>query len=372
MKIGILTLPLHTNYGGILQAYALQTVLERMGHKVVIFDKPYHRILPIWKWPYSYPKRIVLKYVLHKHIRIFDEQYQNKIYPIISKQIRSFIDNYIHNYFITEFQSLKEKDYDVIIVGSDQVWRLRYFLLGYSQPIENAYLQFAKKWNIRRIAYAASMGTDKWEYSPVQTRLCGQLLQRFNAISVREKNCIRLCEEYFDVNDVQLVLDPTMLLEVNDYIHLFQVAHTPPSHGTLLYYILDKTAEKDLLIEKIASQKNLIPFSVNSNGTFDSCMKPSVEKWIRGFYDAEFIVTDSFHACVFSILFRKPFIVFGNEKRGLSRFYSLLSLFGLEDRLITNIDNLRNVKEIDYEKIYEKVSIMKSISIKFLIDSLQE
>lgn len=71
MKIGILTLQLHTNYGGILQAYALQTVLERMGHEVVVLNKRHHLLLPIWKWPYSYPKRIIQKYILGRGGRVF-------------------------------------------------------------------------------------------------------------------------------------------------------------------------------------------------------------------------------------------------------------------------------------------------------------
>ena len=64
MRIGILTLPLHTNYGGILQAYALQTVLERMGHEVSVITTPNKAKLPVWKWPYSYPKRMIREYIL--------------------------------------------------------------------------------------------------------------------------------------------------------------------------------------------------------------------------------------------------------------------------------------------------------------------
>ena len=71
LKIGILTLPLHTNYGGILQAYALQTVLERMGNEVIVLGKKNHAQLPLWKMPLSYSKRILKKYVLgKKNIRV--------------------------------------------------------------------------------------------------------------------------------------------------------------------------------------------------------------------------------------------------------------------------------------------------------------
>ena len=86
MKIGILTLQLHTNYGGILQAYALQTVLERMGHEVVVLNKRHHLLLPIWKWPYSYPKRIIQKYILGRGGRVFFVSYYNRIRLLVKTQ----------------------------------------------------------------------------------------------------------------------------------------------------------------------------------------------------------------------------------------------------------------------------------------------
>lgn len=376
MNIGILTLPLHTNYGGILQAYALQTVLERMGHQVVVFDTPHHWSLPIWKWPYSYSKRLLLKYVLHKPIKILVEQYQNKAYSIISRYTQPFIDKYIHRQLIDNFQSLDGEDFEAIIVGSDQVWRLGYFTGGYNTCIENAYLQFTRNWNIRRIAYAASFGTNEWEYSSKQTHHCEKLLQDFNAVSVREKNGVKLCKDYFNVNDVQHVLDPTMLLDTEDYIQLFRSTNTPHSQGTLLCYILDDTEEKSQLIQKIVSEKNLIPFRVNSKVDnpevpIDKRIQPPVEQWLRGFYDAKYVVTDSFHACVFSILFGKQFVVFGNKNRGLARFHSLLSMFGIEDRLITNNDDIRNLEDIDYKKVHYKLEEMRSYSMNFLQKALQ-
>ena len=97
MKIGILTLPLHTNYGGILQAYALQTVLERMGHEVVVFDKILPEpSLPLWKCPFVYSKRLVNKLLGRKDNIVFLEKYVSKIKPIIQQNTNKFIKNYIH------------------------------------------------------------------------------------------------------------------------------------------------------------------------------------------------------------------------------------------------------------------------------------
>ena len=369
MKIGILTLPLHTNYGGILQAYALQTILERMGHEVVVFDVKKKYSLPFWKYPLSYTKRIIKKYILHKkNVRIFEEQYQLKIYPIISQHTQKFIDKYIHLYQVDSLKDVKEKEFEVIVVGSDQVWRPKYFMSMFKTGIEDAFLNFTKTWEIKRIAYAASYGTEEWEYTSTQTEKCGELLKVFNAVSVREESGVKLCKEHFD-KEVEHVLDPTMLLEKEDYIKLFETSNTPKSPGTLLNYILDETPGKKEIINKIAKDKKLIPFRVNSKienpyAPFEERIQPPIEQWLRGFYDAEFVVTDSFHACVFSILFNKPFVVIGNKERGMARFYSLLKMFGLEDRLIADKNEIEYFDNMIPE--IEKLQELRSKSNSFL------
>lgn len=371
MKIGILTLPLHTNYGGILQAYALQTVLERMGHEVEVFDTPNRCFLPpIWKLPLSYIKRIVLK-CLGKTDRIFIEQYTNKIQPIILQNIQPFIAKNIHRKEIRKFSMLQAGDYNAIVVGSDQVFRKAYFLGWNRQSIENAYLSFTQGWGVKRIAYAASFGTDEWEYSNAETKRCKALLRKFDAVSVREESGVELCLKYFSM-DVLHVLDPTMLLNKEDYSVFFQKADIPKSEGTLLTYILDETEELQELITKVANQKHLAPFSVNNPYEYDNSkpleerIKPSVETWLRGFYDAEFVVTDSFHACVFSIIFRKQFVVVGNKDRGMPRFESLLKTFGLQDRLVDSSTNVANLRDVNYDVVYEKYDVLKKQSISFL------
>lgn len=376
MRIGILTLPLHTNYGGILQAYALQTVLERMGHDVVVFDTPNKAYLPpLWKLPLSMTKRVLLK-GLGKGDRIFIEHHLNKTRPVIAQNIQPFIDKYIHRKVIRKFTDLKSQDFDAIVVGSDQVWRAIYFpMWGEKQDIENAYLSFTEGWNIKRISYAASFGTDDWEYTNEQTLRCKALLQMFDAISVRETNGINLCKKYFDVDSVH-VLDPTLLLDEFDYSMFFQNANTPKSDGTLLNYILDETEESTIIISDVAKQKCLETFSVNNPYEYDESkplserIKPSVEKWLRGFYDAEFVVTDSFHACVFSILFKKQFVVIGNETRGMSRIESLLKMFEIEDRLVTSIFNVKTLPNIDYDNVYSLLINMRKNSINYLQEAL--
>lgn len=377
MKIGILTLPLHTNYGGILQAYALQTILENMGHEVVVFDTPNEFSLPpLWKLPICFAKRILMK-CLGKQQKVFVERHLNHERRVIAQNIQPFVDTYIHRKVIRGFQELKATDYDAIVVGSDQVWRAIYFSpMWFHLPLDNAFLAFAENWNIKRLSYAASFGTDKWEYTEEETARCKKLLGKFSAISVREEAGVDLCREYFNVS-AQHVLDPTMLLSREDYIALFKKSKTHPSKGNLLVYVLDETPEMNSLLDNIIRQRQLMPFAVNNPYEADESkpleerVKLSVESWLRGFYDAEFVVTDSFHACVFSIIFKKQFVVVGNKSRGMSRFESLLKMFGLEDRLVNEKADINTLQSIDYNKVYSLYNDLKEKSLCFLNRNLK-
>lgn len=375
MKIGILTLPLHTNYGGILQAYALQTVLERMGHNVIVFDPKWSLGRNKFRQNLSFCKYVIQKYLFRKEVKFYsieDFQKQNTEREEREKFTRTFIHKYIKSFTIKKLCKDVPRDIDAIVVGSDQVWRHYYFTGSYHCGIENAFLQFAKNWKIKRISYAASFGTDDWEYSTKETKDCAVLLQRFNAVGVREATAVTLCKEKLGYNTAVHVLDPTMLLTKDDYIKLVEAANTPKSSGNLLCYILDESEEKLGLINDIAKERHLTPFSVNSRIGDPSApqkdrIQPPVEQWLRGFMDAQFVITDSFHACVFSILFGKPFLVIGNKERGMARFDSLLSLFSLENHLISSADKYN--PDLDYTITEETKNILKAkqeLSVSFL------
>lgn len=370
MRVGILTLPLHTNYGGILQAYALQTVLERMGHDVLLIEKrskPYS--LPLWKAPFVYVKRLWGK-IKGDDITIFLEQKQHREEPIVRQYTDKFINKYIKRRIVNDFSDLDENDFDAIVVGSDQIWRVGYL----NDKIECAYLSFTEGWNIKRIAFSASFGIDKWAYTKHQTIECGKLLTEFDFISVRETSAIDLCRDFLGVEAKQ-TLDPTLLLTSADYKRLF-LTETPLSRGSLLCYFLDETSEKLAIADGIAARDNLSPFRVNSkvedrNAPLDERIQPSVEQWLRGFYDAECVVTDSFHACVFSMIFRKPFWVVGNRERGVTRIISLLEQFELNGRLIKSISDLKLSDEIDWDKVVSILDSRKSDSYEFLLNALK-
>lgn len=348
MKIGILTLPLHTNYGGILQAWALQTVLERMGHEVKVLSRDTKFKLTLFVWFVKVPLRII-KWIFGKRVDILGELHYNKIQNQIRVNIEPTISEYIHR-DKRYLNDIKENDYDCFVVGSDQIWRPKYIKSVLKSTLENAFLGFAKSWNVRRISYAASFGTDEWEYTSEQTKIVRELIKNFSAVSVREKSGQDLCSKNLGINADHL-LDPTMLLHKEDYISAFKIDQEPKSDGNLMTYILDLSDEKMNFVSQVAKDKGLIPFAVgarisDSSAPIEERIQPRLQKWLRGFYDAELVVTDSFHACVFSILFGKPFIAIGNAQRGLSRFESLLDLFDLRKNLITDVTQYSN--SIDY------------------------
>ena len=379
MKTAILTLtPIHTNYGNILQAYALQTVLQRLGHEPYVLEKVPGFTLPLYRYPLAYAKRLVLKYLLGKKQTIlFLEQKLRREYKVIGQFTHPFVQKYIHTYHGPwTAEAMTAAGFQAFVVGSDQVWRPIYFDRHH---IEQAYLSFTKGLSVKRLSYAASFGTDDWEYTPRQTEQCKALLQQFDGVSVRERGAVALCREHFG-REALHVLDPTMLLNAADYRQL--IAQSPetlqPVEG-LMTYILDSDFEKEAVAQRIAEHNGWSVFRSNSRyedltAPLAERIQPPVEQWLQGFAQAQMILTDSFHACVFSILFHKPFVVIGNAARGLSRFHSLLSLFDLESRLVTSAAEAERVaaQPICWETVDSRLEEERIKSMAFLKQHLGE
>lgn len=348
MKLGIFTQPLHNNYGGLLQCFALQTVLKRMGHDAVVVRRDYAKPKDSFKSRIKNFIKFCLGYNFkYKRIGYYTQYFVNKY---IQPKTELLTTN-------SELKSYISKNhFDGYVVGSDQVWRPRY-----SPCITNYFLDFAENDSVRRIAYAASFGVDEWEFSVDVTPRCAQLAKKFDAVSVREVSAVGLCNTHLGVDAVQ-VLDPTLLLEKEDYISIVEAEQEPKSVGNLFCYVLDKADEKDQAIAQVADALHLQPFTCmpslnatldNLRKDVDACVFPPVTQWLRSFHDAEMVITDSFHGCAFSIIFNKPFWVIGNVARGMARFHSLLSIFGLESRLL-DVNNLANVDwqtPIDWDKV---------------------
>lgn len=377
MKIGILTQPLYCNYGGLVQCYALQQTLQRMGHEAIVLQREWSRKYTFKGACVYYAKLFVKKLMGRKESWHYYVAQEKRDY--IARETNKFTHKYItprseHCYATEQLRYEVERlQLDAIIVGSDQVWRPYY---SPCQP--NYFLDFlADESSIKRISYAASFGSDQWDWSPELTAQCAKLLQKFNAVSVREHSGIGLCKEHFGVDAVQ-VLDPTMLLDKEDYIRLVP---SPKKRGELFCYVLDRSQEKQNVIASIAQRTSLSAFenmpsleptTYNLYGDIENCVAPPVEDWLSAFMEAEMVVTDSFHGCVFSIIFNKPFWVIGNKERGMARFDSLLNLYGLQERLISssNVDGVDINKSIDWEFVNRRRNELKKQAVAFIENTL--
>ena len=368
MKIAILTQPLHNNYGGLLQAFALQHHLKNSGHDVLTVNFGWR-----YELPYFGIKRvignIVRKYILRRPIGsvlpITDEQKRE-----IGQHTNKFTAEHIRTtqdiYSISELDYIKKYHFDAYIVGSDQVWRP-----AYSPGMSAFFLSFlGENETAKRIAYAASFGVDNCgEFSSEQLVEYGKLLKRFDAVGVREDSAVELCHQNFGV-DAQHVIDPTLLLDKEVYCKLVEQDRIPKNNGNMMVYVLDRAPEKQEIIQLVANERGLIPFTVMPG---DSGVYPPVTQWLRGFMDAEYVVTDSFHGVVFSIIFNKPFIAIGNRDRGLARFTSILKLFSLESRLVfskadVSIDIIHDF--IDFDKVNNIVSKQQMLAHSFITHAL--
>jgi exopolysaccharide biosynthesis predicted pyruvyltransferase EpsI len=192
------------------------------------------------------------------------------------------------------------------------------------------------------MSYAASFGTENLEYEYETIQRCTELLECFNAVSVRESSAVTMCEEWLDCDRAVHVLDPVMLLDADTYRALASSASEHPCEGKVATYILDRTPEKQAVVDFMArvSGCEVADLSVRSDMKLPASKRvvPPIEDWLAGFMDARCVVTDSFHGCVMSILFHKPFVAVGNSRRGMARLESLLAMFGLDMRLVQGID----------------------------------
>lgn len=294
-KVGILTLPLHINYGGILQAFALYHTLETLGYQPYLISTQ------------ALPKRISIiirvKVLVKRMIRTIlgkptPVSFAKRI-GIASTNINSFVRSNIPN--VLTPRSLKELEragLDSIVVGSDQVWRPQY-----AGNIRMFFLSFAEGWSIRRIAYAASFGTAEWSFTPEETADCAKLLKKFDGVSVREEDGVRLCHDKFGV-EAKWVLDPTMLLSTEDYLKVApEAAHTDTQFVT---YILDTDDAKRDVVSALEKKfgKQSKPLKGNLYFGHDArLIVPwmGVDEWLGILANSSFVLTDSFNGCVFSI-----------------------------------------------------------------------
>lgn len=270
------------------------------------------------------------------------------------------------------------------VVGSDQVWNY-----GISKNFGKAfYLNFVGE-DKHKISYASSFG-HQIDFAPEdERRKISQLMQRFNAISVREDSGVEICRDIYHV-PAQQVIEPIYLLSNEKYENLAKKSDRDISEPYLLAYILDPTPEKKAAIQHVAKKKNLkvkvildgFPWLFEGNKKkmdMDEAVQEDMEvsDFLNLYINSSYVITDSFHGTSFAIKFNKDFAAIGNKGRGMARFDSLFRLFGHRDRFtfdpkkIVSEDN-RFLANIDFTSINNKINKEVAKSVEWLKEAFEK
>lgn len=383
MKIGILTLPFNVNYGGILQAYAMQSYLNSKGHQVTFINRVLGRpdLVVVFKRLLSWGKCLVRKYLLSdKSVIIsnpFASVYLTKKYDDLDwSEVRRFISENLHvspplDSTTRVRRWLSSNQLDCIVVGSDQVWRD-----SYSPNIYNYFCDFVSEMSdVKKVAYAASFGVLDKPIPNYKLHKCIKLCRKFNNVSVRESAAIPYMEKVFGVRP-EKVIDPTLLLTAGDYNSFFKVDDFL-GEKYIACYILNMTEEKMRIIEHLRAHLGLKLRILSSEPQYNNTSyAPSVEQWLTTLAYSDFVVTDSYHGSLFSVQFQKQFFAIANSSRGNDRFLSILSDLGLETRLIDSVSHMAKLLEagitdIDYSIVDSKLQEVRNRSEAYLNTCLE-
>lgn len=358
MNIALLNFPFDNNYGGNLQRYALMKVLEEMGHEVTHLYTCYAWSLPGRNKYVTLAKCVFNRVIRRRNASLYPEYKTEYFNHKHSYVVKRFYDRYVkHTAPITPYDDFRMyNNFDAYIVGSDQVWRRS--MSGWF-PYPRMFFDFVRdRTNVKRISYGVSFGNTTDELPDNEKNYIGELYKLFTATSVREDSGLALLSRYGWTSPQAIqVLDPTLLLSREHYIELIERGRTKQSEGNLFCYVLDKTPEIVSTINRIADEKHLKPFEVSLE--YDNMV--TVEQWLRSFLDAEYIVTDSYHGFVFSMIFHKPVKLTYNTRRGNERFESIMRLTGYNPENGTP----------DWEKLERIMNIERKKSKEFLINALK-
>lgn len=332
--IAIITHPLQYNYGGLLQAYALSTVLKRYSNEVIVLRNSNASLKDC-------VKRLIEKTSLfHKFKRTNINE-------------KSFIYTDLEN-------KLQKRGVSTVVVGSDQVWRREFALNNFT------FGQFLSDKSVMNIwAYGASFGKEIWEYTPDETKLITSLIKKFNGVSVRELSGVELCKKYIGI-DAKWVLDPTMLLLKDDYLKFI----TAQSTKNIFVYLLDYENNFNQKIMQKAKEVYKLPiertFLIKNKFLKRITPTLSVQGWLSKIYNSELVLTDSFHGCVFCLILNKPFFVLENEKGGNTRIESLLNCFNLKNRIVKNDEDINRNLKIDWDFVNNTMNEMRKNSLGYI------
>jgi len=265
------------------------------------------------------------------HIKLKELCYDPYIVTTNHKNVNiSFINHTTNIILIKNYSQIKENDFDILLVNSDQTWRKwdKYFY-------DCGFLKFAEKWNKLKFVYGASLGFDYWDFNKKDEKIIKPLLKDFSDISVRERGSIKLIKAHLNIIP-KFVLDPTLIIDKKYYLDLiknYNDNNQNISNYIFLYGLYSLKPNMKLLINKVKNELNydIHDFNLNNNSL--------VEDFIYYLKNSKGVITNSYHCTIFSIIFNKPFITFNYKHAGIERIKSLSELLGFENRIVYNRQN---------------------------------
>ena len=353
--VNIISFQMSYNYGSALQSYALKQVLEHLGCNIRFINIKPNCFERTFNWTYEGANKL-------------KESFEEFQYLHFTPSLDFNMDNYT---------SWNFSESEIFIVGSDQVWNLKYT----QERWQNFFLDFVPEKN-KKVAYAASFGQKNMDFDANIFIEITQYLKRFKAISCREKDGADFCQNKVHVDAIR-VLDPT-LLNI-DYSSLFDYKEYHSVNKELVFFGfgVDRKLQYEwvkYMGKELQLSVRVINGNTNESGLlYSHYVTPS--EWLSIIYNASILVTNSFHAMAFAINFRIPFIIIPRDlgktfdEMDFSRFESLLSDLELEDRYFSSFEEIQSdhrwKNPIDYDKVYEKLNILKECSLNFLKQALE-
>lgn len=362
MRTFTVTFHRSNNYGAVLQAYALQRIIKKLGHDNTIFDYVFY------KGFYNKIKFTSVKSFFRSVLGNILKFLRRKELKQLDKEFRRFHDERMllsEDVYTLETIRRNPPEADCYITGSDQVWNLN----SRKVEIPIRFLDFGDA-SKKRISYAASI--EKMNYTDLQKQEVREYLNDFSGISLREEDAKTYISD-ITKRKCERTLDPVFLLEVDEWKTIARMPRVEEP------YILCYQVQSNAKLKKVANYlKKTTGYSIvaicnteikyfNADYTF---FDVSPEEFLGFYLNAEIVVSASFHGTAFGILFEKP--TYGvARKTGSSRIKEILSLFEMEEYYISNVDNIPEIK-CDFKKQRELLIIERNKSINFLKEQLDD
>ena len=367
MKVGLVPLLYDEyNYGGVLQFYALQEILiqNNIETEIIYFDndekicdsdfavnngilsRGKQALVRIWD---SYNRTLIKRKLKDRweNIKCFKQKYYS---PLIDSR------------------NVKWSEYAAVICGSDQIWNPQ-------SARKRSFLKYVPD-DVNKVIYAASMGTDKLSIN--EKKVFKPAIERLQHISVREYSAKEILDEFIVEKNISVVLDPTLLLSAGDWMKITK----PCLYNKYIFtYFLGEYADKIDYIKQFAKEKGLkiinVPFAsgekIDRNRFGDyRVIEADPCAFLGLIAGAEYIFTDSFHACVFSVLFHKQFFVFrrDNSEKMYCRIETLIKHFSLPDRCVSVETPIWKSPKIDFDNVEFIQKEIREKSLDYLFGSI--